>query len=83
MGAKGGGDDIISSMTREIERYSIQPKDALNEQEYQLLQRARAGEIFCPWCERPLIGSSYFFLDEGIQYKGARLQCSDCGFDER
>jgi hypothetical protein len=77
-------------MTKEIEEYfiqrtqqQIQPEDVLTEEEYQLLQRARAGEIPCPWCERPLRGSFYFFLDEGIQTKGVRLQCSGCGFDER
>ena len=70
-------------MTREIESYTVQPEDVLNEQEYQLLQRARAGEISCPWCELPLTGSFYFFLDEGTQYKGVRLHCSGCGFDER
>lgn len=70
-------------MTKEIEGYIIQPEDVLNEQEYQLLQRAQAGEIPCPWCERPLAGSFYFFLDDGIQYKGVRLRCSGCGLDER
>lgn len=70
-------------MTRELEGYIIQPEDVLNEQEYQLLQRARAGEIPCPWCERPLMGSFYFFLHDGYQYKGVRLRCSGCGFDER
>ena len=70
-------------MTKEIEGYIIQPEDVLNEEEYQLLQRAQAGEIPCPWCERPLIGSFYFFLDGGYQHKGVRLCCSGCGFDER
>ena len=72
-------------MTREIERYIIRvrPDVIWTEEEYQLLQRAQAGEISCPWCERPLIGSFYFFFDEGIQYKGVRLRCLGCGFDER
>jgi hypothetical protein len=70
-------------MPREIERYIIQPEDVLNEEEYQLLQRAQAGEIPCTWCDRPSTGSFYFFLEDGYQYKGVRLCCSDCGFDER
>ena len=72
-------------MTREIERYIIRvrPDVIWTEEEYQLLQRARAEEIPCPWCERPLVGSFYFFLDDGYQYKGVRLQCPGCGFDER
>jgi hypothetical protein len=77
-------------MNKEIEEYftqkiqqQIQPEDVLTEQEYQLWQRAQAGEIPCPWCEQPLAGSFYFFLDDGYQCKGVRLRCSGCGFDER
>ena len=70
-------------MAEESKRYIIQPEDILTVQEYQLLQQAEAGDLPCPWCERPLIGSFYFFLDEGYQFKGVRLRCSGCGFDER
>lgn len=72
-------------MSRKLEGFiiHIQPEDVLTEKEYQLLQRARAGEIPCPWCERPLEGSFYFFLDDGDEDKGVRLRCSNCGFDER
>lgn len=62
-----------------VYRVGVVRRDVLTEQEYQLLQRARAGEIPCPWCERPLTGS---FYDDGDQYKGVCLQCSGCGFDE-
>ena len=43
------------------ERYIIQPEDVLTLTEYELLQRARLREILCPWCDRPLTGSFYFF----------------------
>jgi hypothetical protein len=62
-----------------VYRVGVVRRDVLNEQEYQLLQRARAGEIPCLWCERPLTRS---FYDDGEQHKGVRLQCSSCGFDE-
>jgi len=72
-------------MTRELEIsiIQIQAEDVLPEKEYQVLQRARAGEIACPWCERPLEGSFYFFVEDGHQDTGVRLRCSGCGFDER
>ena len=73
-------------MTEESKRYIIQPEDILTEQEYQLLQQAEAGELPCPWCERPLFGSfvkcSWLDEDGAHQYYGVRLQCvPDCGFD--
>ena len=72
-------------MAKEIKRYIIGPEDILTEQEYQLLQQAAAGELPCPWCERPLSGSfvkcSFLDEDSGHQYYGVRLQCV-CGFDE-
>ena len=74
---------MVLSMNRELEEYTIQPKDVLTEREHQLLERAQAGEIPCPWCERPLTGIFYFHLEDGYQEKGVRLRCSDCGFDER
>jgi len=80
---KGGGGDMVLSMTREFEGYIVQPEDVLTEREHQLLDRAQAGEISCPWCERPLMGTFYFYLDDGYQDKGVRLRCSSCGFDER
>ena len=75
----------MPSMTRELEGFiiQIQPEDVLTETEYQVLQRARAREIPCPWCERPLEGSFYFFVEDGHQDTGVRLRCSGCGFDER
>lgn len=64
-------------------RAAIQPEDVLTDQEYETLQRAQVGEISCPWgCERPLSGAFYFFVEGGRQYKGVRLACSGCGFDE-
>ena len=68
-------------MNRELDRYTIQPEDVLTEREYALLQRAKAGEVPCPWCERPLKGS-FFYLEDGYHDKGVRLHCSSCGFDE-
>ena len=70
-------------MSAENLRTTIQPEDVLAEREYETLQRARAGEISCPWgCERPVTGSFYFFVEEGREYKGVRLTCGGCGFDE-
>ena len=66
----------------ELEGYTIQPEDVLTEREHEMLDRALAGEIMCPWCERPLKGIFYFYLEDGYQYKGVCLHCSSCGFDE-
>ena len=64
-------------VTREIEEYVIQPEDVLTETEYELFQQAQA--IPCPWCDRSLTGSFYFFITEdGYQEKGVRLKCSGC-----
>lgn len=73
-------------MTRESERHIVQSEDILTEQEYQLLQQAEAGELPCPWCERPLFGSFVkcsFLDDNGHPYYGVRLPCvPECGFEE-
>lgn len=72
------------SMDIERLRESIQPEDILTEREFETLQRARADQIMCPWeCDRPVRGSFYFFVHDGIQHKGVRLQCGRCGFDEQ
>ena len=69
-------------MSKEHKGYTIQPEDVLTEREHELLDRAQAGEITCPWCEQTLRGIFYFYLEDGYQYKGVRLHCSGCGFDE-
>ena len=69
-------------MNRERERYTIQPEDVLTEREHELLDRAQAGEISCPWCGQILRGMFYFYLEDGYHDKGVRLHCPSCGFDE-
>ena len=69
-------------MNRELDSHIVRPQDVLTEREYQLLQRAQAGEIPCPWCERPLTGIFYSYLEDGVQDTGVRLRCSSCGFEE-
>lgn len=53
-------------MNRERQRYTIQPEDVLTEREHELLDRAQAGEITCPWCEQPLRGIFFLILRMGI-----------------
>ena len=70
-------------MGNERIQYEIGAEDVLNSGEYDLLRRAQRGEVSCPWCELPLVGTFYFSVERGIQTKGVRLFCSGCGFDER
>jgi predicted RNA-binding Zn-ribbon protein involved in translation (DUF1610 family) len=72
-------------MTVEFEGFIIEvsPEDVLPDKEYQLEQRAKAGEMPCPWCGLPLEGSFYFSVEDGHRDAGVRLRCSGCGFDER
>ena len=69
-------------MNKERERYTIQPEDVLTEREHEVLDRAQAGEITCPWCGHILRGFFYFYLENGYHDKGVRLHCAGCGFDE-
>jgi predicted RNA-binding Zn-ribbon protein involved in translation (DUF1610 family) len=69
-------------MSEENQGYTIQPEDVLTVQEHDLLDRAQAGEISCPWCGEVLTGIFYFYLEDGCHDKGVRLHCSSCGFDE-
>ena len=76
-------DGILPSMTRELEGYNFQPEDVLTLTEYELLEKSRAKQVSCPWCDLPLTGLFYIFeIEDGLQEKGVRLRCSSCGFDE-
>ena len=60
----------------------VRPEDVLSETEYALLERARRQELSCPNCAQALQGRFYFFAEAGGQYKGVRLHCAQCGFEE-
>lgn len=47
-----------------------------------LLERARQGDLPCPWCGKPLRGELvHIELEDDDSYTGVRLSCS-CGFVE-
>lgn len=70
-------------MTSGLERYTIQPEDVLTDREYQVWQRAQAGELPCPqYLDIPLSAKIIFDEDEEGQIEGLLLYCSKCGFRE-
>lgn len=67
----------------ELWRSYFRPEDILTDREYQVWQRAQAGELPCPRClDVPLSGN--IILDKGQegQIEGLLLHCSKCGFRE-
>ena len=79
MGSLAG---IIAAMRGEHAKPSIQPEDVLNEAEYQVLMRARRGELSCPWCGNLLVGRFFFRIEAGEQLQGVQLNCPHCKFEE-
>ena len=60
----------------------VGPEDVLTASQAELVDRAKAGTLPCPWCDRPLEGEFVYYELEGDDfYAGVRLSCG-CGFVE-
>lgn len=77
--ARSGGDSVGATS------YSQQSPTAdicICIRDERLLEKAREGNLPCPWCGKPLRGELvHFELEDDDSYTGVRLSCS-CGFVE-
>lgn len=64
-------------------RSCFRPEDILTDREYEVWQRAQAGELSCPRClDVPLSGKIVLDEDQEGQIEGLLLYCPKCGFRE-
>lgn len=74
--------ECVGESNGKEERSEVRPDEVLTQAEAELLVRARAGQLPCPWCQRPLDGEFVFHRLEGeVDYARVRLSCL-CGFVE-
>ena len=66
---------------KEPQSVTPRPEEVLTTQEAEVLQKAEAGALPCPWCGHPLMAEMIISGD----YEGVVLSCPDrghCGFRE-
>ena len=67
----------------ELWRSYFRPEDILTDREYEVWQRAQAGELPCPRCpDVSLSGKIILEESEEGEIEGLLLSCSKCGFRE-